>query len=217
MAGQAGALRGSFRPGRHDRYPGAPPRPAPRRIARPAVRHRQPRGRRREHRRGRGGQGVARRLHPHDGHPGHAGDQPVHLHQDAVRHAEGLRAGVVRRARAQCARGASRRRREVAAGAHRLRTRQPEQAQFRLAGRGHDRAPLARALQEARRRADPARALQGKRPGAQRSHRRAGADDDRQPALGAAAYPVRESWSRSASPRSRKSMCCPMCRPWRAW
>ena len=68
-----------------------------------AVRHREPAGRRHQHRRRRGRPFCAGRPHPADGNVVHHGDQRHDLQNPAVRPAEGSRAGRALRARAVCA------------------------------------------------------------------------------------------------------------------
>ena len=105
LAEQAGAHRRALRARRHHRPDGAHRRRAVEPDLQADLRGREQGRRRRQPRRRRSGQGRARRLHLPDGHAGHAGDQPVPVPEDALRHRQGPGAGVLRRARAERADG----------------------------------------------------------------------------------------------------------------
>uniref|UniRef100_A0A0N4ZGT6 BUG/TctC family periplasmic protein n=1 Tax=Parastrongyloides trichosuri TaxID=131310 RepID=A0A0N4ZGT6_PARTI len=146
----------------------------------------EPRRRRRQHRRGPGGQGAARRLHPADGRA----DQPFHQRRPVprprhLRRGEELRAGVHR------GHGAAGVRREpVGAGEDAGGIHRAGQVQAGLHDHGLGRqrlapAPGRRNVQAHGRRRHAARALQGQRPGHDRPDGRPGAQHDRNRAGGA--------------------------------
>ena len=159
---------------RRDRHPGAPDRPMAVGAARPAIRHREPAGRRQQYRH-RGGRACARRrLHAA---PGRSGQR----HQrHALRPAQFQlhprhRAGRRPHPRGQRHGGEPIGSGQDASRVHRLRQGQPGQDQH---GVGRHRQPAARrrrAVQDDGRHRHGARALSRRRAGADRSARRAGA------------------------------------------
>ena len=146
LSGAAGQGGDSLSAGGRRRHRGPHPVPEARRDVGRAIRHRQPRRRRRHDRGRRRGQGGSRRLHHHVRRHRPLGES-VALFQSALRHREGLPAGLPRGARHQSAggqqvgRGEDRRRRD--------RARQVDARRPRLGfvGQRHGAAPRARNVQ----------------------------------------------------------------------
>ena len=106
LSGAAGQGGDSLSAGGRRRHRGPHPVPEARRDVGRAIRHRQPRRRRRHDRGRRRGQGGSRRLHHHVRRHRALGES-VALFQSALRHGEGLPAGLPRGARHQSAGGAT--------------------------------------------------------------------------------------------------------------
>ncbi len=168
QAGQGHRHRSGRRRRRHRH---APRYRATAHRARPAVRHREPWRRRRQHRGRSGVQRRPRRLHA-NGLAARATHDQCRALQEAQLRPDPVRTGRADVVGAERAAGPQRLPRQDRPGVHRLCEGQPGQAQLRLAGTRHDLASHGRTVQQARRRQAPARALQGNRAGAERSRRR---------------------------------------------
>ena len=173
LPGAAGPGGDSLSAGGRCRHGGPHPVPEARRHVWPAIRHRQARRRRRHHRRRRRGQGRSRRLHHHVRRHRPLGES-VALFQSALRHGQGLPAGLPRRARHQSAGG-----QQVGRGedrGRRDRARQGDAGRPRLGvvGQRHGAAPRARNVQASGRHQAQPHPLSRRRSGAQRPDRRTG-------------------------------------------
>ncbi len=161
--------------------------------------------------------GRARRLHAGHGHGLHHRGQPGDQPQDPVQPDHRLHAHHQHRRHAQRDRGAP----ELPGqGLQGLRRRAEEEPGQVLASRAPAPAASATCRWSCSR---PVRHLRHahpvprRGPGAERHGGRPGADDLRQPALGAALHQGRPPDRRSWWPRRSAWRCCPTCRPSRKW
>ena len=187
--------RRAVRRGRRHRQSRAHHRAAGQQGARPADRDREPAGRRQRDRHGRGREVGARRLHAGDDR--HLDRREPEPQAAALRHAEGLRAGEPARDRAGDPDGASEGAGEDAAGVRRAREGAARQVQLRVGRQRRLDASRRRAAQAGGRHRRRARALQGHRPGDERSDRRACGRDVLRHLVGAAVHGRRHACARS--------------------
>ncbi len=182
LSDQAGEVGRALYACRNHRHSGAHRGAVSVRASRPAVHHRQPAGRRQQHRHRSGRQCAARRLHAAARQSGER-HQCDALQEAAVQFPARYRAGRRHHPRAERDGGLSAISGEDRSGVHRLRQSASRHDQHGLVRQWHVGAFVRRAVHGHDRGQDDPRALSRRRPGADRSHRGHGRRDLRQPAV----------------------------------